>query len=61
MSTRVDALETSIQDIINGDAGQPVNLGLGTSGGTSSPLAGSVPQSPALPNMPGMRRAGSGF
>ncbi|KAG6850111.1 hypothetical protein H0H93_001032 [Arthromyces matolae] len=43
MSTRVDALEASIQDIINGDASMP-----------QSPSP-----SPALPAGPGMRRSDS--
>lgn len=46
MSSRVDALETSIQDIINGDVG----------------ASASTPQSPSpLPGTPGARRSDSGF
>ncbi|KAJ3554236.1 hypothetical protein NP233_g12466 [Leucocoprinus birnbaumii] len=47
MSTRVDALEASIQDIINGDI--------------TSNVSASVPQSPSpAPSTPGMRRSDSG-
>ncbi|EIN03958.1 hypothetical protein PUNSTDRAFT_139002 [Punctularia strigosozonata HHB-11173 SS5] len=46
MSSRVDSLEASIQDIINTDVGTP---------------APSVPQSPAPNGMPNMRRTGSGL
>ncbi|KAL9714488.1 hypothetical protein Ac2012v2_002803 [Leucoagaricus gongylophorus] len=47
MSSRVDALEASIQDIINGDIGNNVSM--------------SVPQSPSpAPSAPGMRKSESG-